>query len=110
MVTLTLTCTSTPTICASATITGGVVAVEYSGLDQNNPLDSVSAGYSTFNTPTNLLDSGNVNPANSNLLVFGAGIADADPSGGLIAGNGFTGIQAQHNATIGSAITEQNTV
>jgi hypothetical protein len=42
-VTVTFTCTSTPTICASATIpSAGVVAVEYSGLDQNNPLDSVS--------------------------------------------------------------------
>jgi hypothetical protein len=45
-VTVTFTCTSTPTICASATIAGGVVAVEYMGADQSNPLDSVSAGYS----------------------------------------------------------------
>ena len=83
----------------------GVVVVEYMGADINNPLDSVSAGYSTSSNPTGLLDSGNVNPANSNLLVFGAGIADITT--GLSAGTNFTSIKAAYGAS-GSAITEQN--
>jgi len=87
----------TVTVTFSGSVTSaGAVIVEYSGADQSYPLDSVSAGYSTASNPTNLLDSGNVSPANSNLLVFGAGIADTNPSGGLIAGSGFSSIQVQH--------------
>jgi hypothetical protein len=77
----------------------GVVVAEYSGADTMYPLDSVSAGYSTSGNPTNLLDSGTVAPANSNLLVFGGGTWDG---GSLIAGSGFTSIQAS-----GGSITEQ---
>jgi hypothetical protein len=82
----------------------GMVIVEYSGADQNNPLDSVSAGYSTALNPTSLLDSGTVAPANSNLLLFAGGVSD---SGTANAGTGFTGIQS-HNFSSGMAITEQN--
>jgi hypothetical protein len=83
--------------------TASCVAVEYSGLDQNYPLDSVSAGYSY--SPGSTLDSGTAAPANANLLVFGAGIID---SGTATAGSSFTGIQA-HSVGTGSGITEQNT-
>jgi hypothetical protein len=85
--------------------TASCVAVEYSGADLNYPLDSVSAGYSTSGNPTSLSDSGTVAPANANLLVFGGGINDG---GTVIAGSGFTGIQA-HSVGSGGAITEQNT-
>ena len=89
----------------SGTITSaGAVIVEYSGADQNYPLDSVSAGYSTGGNPTALLDSGTVAPANSNLLLFAGGVSD---SGTANAGTGFTGIQS-HNFSSGMAITEQN--
>jgi len=64
-VTVTFTCVST---CTSPSITaGGIVAVEYSGADIYNPLDSVSAGYS-YTTGT-AMDSGTGAPANANLLV-----------------------------------------
>src|SRR5208337_392397 len=101
-VTVTVTFSGTGTISAA-----GVVIVEYSGADRNYPLDSVSAAYSY--SPGNALDSGTAAPANANLLVFGAGIADVNTSGGLSAGSGFTSIQATHNSSIGSAITEGNT-
>jgi hypothetical protein len=98
-VTVTFTCPST---CVSPTITaGGIVAVEYSGADQNYPLDSVSAGYSTSGNPTGLLDSGTVAPANANLLVFAGGTSD---NGTAIAGTNFSSIQNN-----GGSITEQNT-
>jgi hypothetical protein len=77
------------------------VIVEYSGLDTNYPLDSVSAGYSTSGNPTGLLDSGTVAPGNSNLLVFGGGTSDNGTTG---AGTGFSSIQGS-----GGRITEQNT-
>jgi hypothetical protein len=83
----------------------GMVIVEYSGLDQNYPLDSVSAGYSTALNPTSLLDSGTVAPANSNLLVFAGGISDG---GTATPPTGFSSIQS-HSFSAGSAITEQNT-
>jgi hypothetical protein len=85
--------------------TAGMVIVEYSGLDQDNPLDSVSSAFSS--SQSNFLDSGNVAPANSNLLVFGGGFVDN--GSGLSAGSGFSSIQS--NAVSGnySAITEQNT-
>lgn len=60
---------------------------EYSGADQSYPLDSVSAGYSTYGNPTILLDSGTVAPAKANLLVFGGGTSDRGSAG---AGSGFT--------------------
>jgi hypothetical protein len=98
-VTVTFTCASTPTICASATITGGVVAVEYMGADQSNPLDSVSAGHSI--SAGTQFDSGFAAPTSSNVLVFGAGVTDSSyiPS----AGSGFSSVQSHT-----SAITEQN--
>jgi hypothetical protein len=79
----------------------GVVIVEYSGLDPNYPLDSVSAGYSY--SASNLLDSGNVAPANSNLLLFGAGTSDA----GTAQAAGLPWTVVQHN---GGSVTEQNIV
>jgi len=97
--TVTVTFAGTGTISAA-----GVVIVEYSGADQNYPLDSVSAGYSTGGNATSLLDSGAVAPANSNLLVFAGGISDG---GAANAGTGFTSIQS-HNFSSGMAITEQN--
>jgi hypothetical protein len=94
------------TFTGSGSVTAaGVVVVEYSGADQSNPLDSVSAGYSTTGTPTNLLDSGNVAPANSNLLVFGAGFADQNLT--TTAGSGFTKHQA-NNGTWGTGLVEDN--
>jgi len=81
------------------------VAVEYQGADIYNPLDSVSAGYSSSLNPTSLLDSGTVAPANSNLLVFAGGISDG---GAANAGTGFTSIQSHSFTGGGSAITEQN--
>lgn len=84
----------------------GVVAVEYSGLDTQYPLDSVSAGYSTSGNPTSLMDSGTVAPANSNLLVFSGGTSDNTT--GLAAGSGFSSIQS-HNGTSGSSLVEANT-
>jgi len=101
-VTVTFTCTSTPTICATSMITsGGIVAVEYSGADTMYPLDSSSAGYSTSGNPTSLLDSGTVAPANANLLVFGGGTIDT-PGATAVAGSLFTAVQ--HS---GGSITEQ---
>jgi hypothetical protein len=54
----------------------GVVMVEYSGLDINYPLDSVSAGYSYTAGAGTALDSGFAAPANTNLLIVGAGFDD----------------------------------
>ena len=54
----------------------GVVMVEYSGLDINYPLDSVSTGYSYATGAGTALDSGFAAPANTNLLIFGAGVGD----------------------------------
>jgi len=79
--------------------TSGCVFVEYQGADTVAPLDSVSEAIS--NSAGNLLDSGTVAPANANLLVFGGGTWD---QGSLVAGSGFTSIQAS-----GGSITEQNT-
>jgi hypothetical protein len=104
---VTFTCPSTVTACGSSpTISlAGVVAVEYSGADIYNPLDSVSAGYSTSGNPTSLLDSGTVAPANSNLLVFGAGFADQNI--GMSANSGFTKHQAS-NGPWGTGLVEDN--
>jgi hypothetical protein len=59
---VTVTFSSTPT-------SSNCVAVEYSGLDPNYPLDSVSSGYS-YSAGT-YMDSGTAAPANANLAVFG---------------------------------------
>lgn len=83
------------------------VIVEYSGADINNPLDSVSAGYSTAGNTTALLDSGTVAPANSNLLVFGAGFADQNVA--MTTGAGFTSHQAAHGPS-GSGMVEDGIV
>ncbi len=97
-VTVTFTCVSS---CGSPSISaGGIVAVEYSGLDTMYPLDSVSAGYSTSGNPTGLLDSGTVAPANANLLVFGGGTSDTTYT--VSVGSGFTSIQSNPGS-----ITEQ---
>lgn len=90
------------TVASSACVT-----VEYSGADTMYPLDSASAGYSTATNPTGLLDSGNVAPANSNLMVFAGGIAD-NTSTGLIAGSGFTSLQSSHGSW-GTGIVETST-
>jgi hypothetical protein len=76
------------------------VAVEYSGLDTFNPLDSAHAGFSY--SPSGTLDSGAAAPANASLLLFGGGTGDG---GSLIAGGSFTAIQAS-----GGSITEQEVV
>ena len=80
------------------------VIVEYSGLDQNYPLDSVSAGYSTSGNPTDLMDSGTVAPANANLLVFGGGTSDMGTAN-LQSGSMFTVVQKN-----GGSLTEQMVV
>jgi hypothetical protein len=85
---------------SSAPTSSNCVIVEYGGLDQNYPLDSVSAGYSTSGNPTNLLDSGAVAPANSNLLVFGGGTSDNGTPN--TTGLPWAGIQSS-----GGSITEQ---
>lgn len=87
---------------SSAPSSSNCVIVEYSGLDQNYPLDSVSAGYSY--SPGSLLDSGTAPPANGNLLVFGGGTSDSGTAG-LIANSPFAVIQKN-----GGSITEQLTV
>jgi hypothetical protein len=89
----------TVTFSGGSASSSGCVFVEYSGLDQNYPLDNASAAYSY--SAGSLLDSGAVAPANANLLVFGGGIID---TGTAVAGGGFTAIQSHLGA-----ITEQNT-
>jgi hypothetical protein len=89
----TITVTFSGTVFSSA-----CVIVEFSGADINNPLDSISAGYSLTGAQTGLLDSGNVAPANSNLLIFGGGTSD---NGTATIGTGFT--LAQKN---GGSVTE----
>ena len=97
----------TVTVTYSGTVSSAsCVIVEYSGADLNYPLDSVSAGYSISSNSTNVLDSGTTVPANSNLLVFGAGTTDVNVT--LTAGSNFTSIQ-NHSGSSGSSITEQNT-
>ncbi len=95
----------------SATVTSSAcVIVEYSGADTVAPLDSVVSAYSASGTPSNFLDSGNVAPANSSLLLFGAGASDAG-AGAIIAGSGFTtsGLSgAVGTGGTGSAIVEYN--
>ncbi len=95
----------------SATVTSSAcVIVEYSGADTVAPLDSVVSAYSASGTPSNFLDSGNVAPANSSLLLFGAGVSDAG-AGAIIAGSGFTtsGLSgAVGTGGTGSAIVEYN--
>ncbi len=91
---------------SSAPSSSNCVVVEYTGADIYYPLDSVSAGYSTSGNRTALLDSGNAAPANSNLIVFAGGVADQNTS--MIAGGGFTSLQASHGAW-GTAIVETST-
>jgi hypothetical protein len=76
----------------------GAVIVEYSGLDQSYPLDSVSAGYSTSGNSTSLLDSGTAAPANGNLLVFGGGTTDSGTAS-LIINSPFSLVQ-NHSGSI----------
>ena len=95
--------TVTVTYSGSGTVSSAsCVIVEYSGADQNYPLDSVSAGYSTSGNPTGLLDSGTAAPANANLLVFGGGINDHNTQ--VYPGSGFTSVQS-NNGT--GSLTEQ---
>jgi hypothetical protein len=80
----------------------GIVIAEYSGLDQNYPLDSVSEAISS--TTSAILDSGTAVPANWNLLVFGAGDTDAGTAS-LTTSSPFVLVQSS-----GGNITEQNIV
>ena len=96
----------TVTFSGSAGVSSGCVVAEYSGADQNYPLDSASAGYSTSGNPTSLLDSGNAAPANSNLMVFAGGVAA--PNIAIAAGSGFTSLQASHGSW-GTGIGESST-
>jgi hypothetical protein len=82
------------------------VIVEYSGADIYNPLDSVSAGYSTSGNPTGLLDGGTVAPANANLMVFAGGIADTRNTP-TVAGSGYTSQQAS-SGRWGTGIVENS--
>ncbi len=83
---------------SSAPSSSNCVIAEASGADLTNPLDSVSAGYSTVGNPTTLLDSGTVAPANANLLLFGGGTSD---TGTASLGTGFSLVQKN-----GGSITE----
>ena len=90
------------TVTYSGTVSSAnCVIVEYSGLDVNYPLDSVSAAYS-YSGGTKM-DSGTAAPANASLLVFGAGTND---TGTASAGSGFTDI---FPLTSNDSIIEQNT-
>jgi hypothetical protein len=75
------------------------VFVEYQGADQNYPLDSVSAGYSTALNPTGILDSGTAAPANANLLVFGGGTTSYT-GGSVGAGTGFSIVQRKSRVKV----------
>ena len=88
---------------ASANASGCVI-VEYQGADPSYPLDTVSAGYSY--SGSGFLDSGNVAPANSTLLLFAGGVTD---SGTLGVGSGFANVVSHAVGMSGSAITEQYT-
>jgi len=99
--TVTVTYSGTGTVSSAS-----CVIVEYSGADENYPLDSVSVGHSTSGNPTTFLDSGAAAPANSNLLVFAGGVADQNIS--MVAGGGFTSLQAS-NGTWGTGIVESST-
>jgi hypothetical protein len=69
------------------TTTCSIVIVEYSGPDQNSPLDITSAATGTSSS----LDSGLATPTFANELVFGAGTVS---SGTASVGNGFNSIQS----------------
>jgi hypothetical protein len=84
------------------------VIVEFSGADIYYPLDGVSAGYSTSGNATGLLDSGNVAPANSDLLVFGGGVTDLASTAPAI-GTGFT-LASSGNWSTGGGITEYEVI
>jgi hypothetical protein len=86
----------------SAPSSSNCVIAEASGADLTNPLDSVSAGYSTVGIPTSLLDSGTLAPANANLLLFGGGTSD---TGTASLGPGFSLVQKN-----GGSITEYEVV
>jgi hypothetical protein len=102
-VTVTFTCVSS---CGSPSISaGGIVAVEYSGLDQNYPLDSVSAGYSY--SAGSYLDSGTAAPANANLLLFGGGTSDAGTAG---VGTNFTVVQKNTGSVTEDEVVSSNNV
>ncbi len=75
---------------SSAPSSSNCVIAEASGADLTNPLDSVSAGYSTVGNQTSLLDSGTLAPANANLLLFGGGTSD---TGTASLGTGFSLVQ-----------------
>src|SRR4029077_5247360 len=84
------------------------VLLEYSGADPLYPLDTVSTSYSS--APSALLDSGDMLPANSNLLVVAAAVADQNIP--MTAGNGFTKLQASNYGTgpnPGTGIVESTT-
>lgn len=78
------------------------VAVEYSGADLVNPLDSTTGSYSS--SSTGFLEGGNLIPASSNLLVFAGGVADS-PNTAMTAGSGFASVQAS-NGGWGTAMVE----
>lgn len=109
-ITVTFTCPAAVPACASAMNPqiniAGVVMVEYSGLDQNNPLDIVNEAISNSLSPSAILDSGTASPANSNLEVFGAGYADT-ASVVMTAGSGSTSLQAA-NGPWGTGLVEDN--
>jgi hypothetical protein len=79
--------TDTVTVTYSGSTTAcNVVAADYSGADQNSPLDAVAAN--TGNSSA--LDSGSATPSFANEVVFVGGSADA---GTVSVGNGFSPVQ-----------------
>jgi len=106
---------SGPTTGTPAISGGGIVVVEYSGLDKGNPLDDVSAGYSYSGT-SSTFDSGwaplgIVAPLPSgyiyNEVIFGAVVSDVagTPSVGSLFGYAFAPVES--NSTGFCAITEE---
>jgi len=93
---------------SSTPSTASCAAVEYQNADTLYPLDSVSAGYSSSGNQTGLLDSGTVAPANSNLMIFAAGMADKNVALNVQDPLHFTSEQASNN-TWGTGIVEDLT-
>jgi hypothetical protein len=89
----------------SAPSSSNCVIGEVSGADPIFPLDSVSGGYSY--TASTLMDSGNVTPANSNLLLFAAGTSSA---GTASVGAGYTLVQKNGSSVTEYAIVSGNNV
>jgi len=87
----------------SGTISAGGVAVEYSGLDLVNPLDSVSAASSQ--STGLLLDSGFAALSSTTVVAFGGGLTDSNYTPTV--GNNFVSVQSTLGTTSPGALTEE---